>query len=367
MRIAMLGLKGLPGTYGGVERHVEELGAQLAARGHEVVAYVRPFYTPREIEVRGVKTKLLPTIHTKHLDATVHTFLGAFHAGLSAFDIVHFHGIGPGAFAPITRLLGRPVVLTIHSLDYRRDKWSRFAKWALRQGEYVAVRAARRVICVSAGIAAGHEAHRDKVATIPNGVGLVQPRPPRLITEQWGLRGGDYVLYAGRVSPEKGVHHLIAAYRTMAGDRRLVIAGGASHTDDYLQDLRATADPRVLFLGYQEGEALAELYSNAAAFVLPSDHEGMPLALLEAWSHGLPTLASGIEPCREIGGPEGERGFYFQPGDPAALATRLTELLGDAAAGAMGARARSFVRESYGWEQIALRVEEQYRLALEGR
>ncbi|NLH49239.1 MAG: glycosyltransferase family 4 protein [Myxococcales bacterium] len=367
MRVAMLGLKGLPGTYGGVERHVEELGAALAARGHEVTAYVRPFYTPREIEVRGVRTRLLPTIHTKHLDATVHTFLGAWHAGLSAFDIVHFHGIGPGAFAPITRLLGRPVVLTIHSLDYRRDKWNRLAKWALRQGEQVAVRAARRVICVSESIAAGHAVRGNKVVQIPNGVGRPQPRAPRLIGEQWGLHGGDYVLYAGRVSPEKGVHHLIRGFRALPGDRRLIIAGGTSHTDYYLRDLRSEADARVLFVGYQEGEALAELYSNAAAFVLPSDHEGMPVALLEAWSYALPTLASGIGPCREIGGPDGERGRYFAPGDPADLAARLAELLRDPAARETAARAQAFVLERYGWEQIAARVEEQYRLALEDR
>ena len=114
MRIAMLGLKGLPGAFGGVERHVEELGAALAARGHEVTAYVRRFYTPREIDVRGVHTKLLPTIHTKHLDATVHTFLGAFHAGLGPYDVVHFHAIGPAGFGVITRLLGKPVVATVN-------------------------------------------------------------------------------------------------------------------------------------------------------------------------------------------------------------------------------------------------------------
>jgi glycosyltransferase involved in cell wall biosynthesis len=363
----MLGLKGLPGAFGGVERHVEELGAQLVARGHEVLAYVRPFYTPEEIVVRGVQTKRLPTIHSKHLDATLHTFFGAWHAGLRDFDIVHFHGIGPAAFAPITRGLGRTVVVTIHSLDYKRDKWNRAAKWMLRQGEKVAVRAADRVICVSRAIAESHRGAKRPVVHIPNGVSEPTPRPPRLITERWGLRGGDYVFYAGRISPEKGVHHLVRAFHQVPGDRRLVLAGGTSHTDDYLRALDREKDSRTLLVDYQEGDALAELYSNAAAFVLPSDHEGMPVALLEAWSYGLPTLASDIEPCREIAGAEGERSRYFPKGDVTALAERLTALLGADDRHEMAARARAHALSAYGWAAIAAQVEEQYRLACEAR
>ncbi len=365
MRVAMLGLKGLPGTFGGVERHVEELGAALVARGHEVTAYVRPFYTPEEITCRGVRTKLLPTIHGKHLDATVHSFLGAWHAGLSDFDVVHFHGMGPAAFSPITRLLGRRIVTTIHSLDFRRDKWGGFAKWVLRQSERVAVGSAHRVICVSRAIAARHAL--PKVVHIPNGVGRPRPLPPKLITEKWGLTGGDYVLYAGRISPEKGVHHLVRAYRKVPGDRRLVIAGGSSHTDRYLADLAAEKDDRTLLVGYREGDALAELFTNAAAFVLPSDYEGMPVALLEAWAYGLPALASGIEPCREIGGEDGDRCRYFTPGDADDLAAQLTGLLADGAARDMGERAKKHAQATYGWDAIAARVEEQYRVAVERR
>ncbi|MDP8224074.1 MAG: glycosyltransferase family 4 protein [Candidatus Lernaella stagnicola] len=361
MRVAMLGLKGLPGTFGGVERHVERLGAELVKRGHEVVAYVRPFYTPEPIVCDGVQTRLLPTIHSKHLDATVHTFLGAWHAGLSNFDIVHFHGMGPAAFAPIARLLGRRVVVTLHSLDFRRDKWGRFAKWALRQSEAVAVAAGHRVICVSAAIAARHRL--DKVVHIPNGVGAAMALPPRLIREKWNLQGGDYVLFAGRVSPEKGVHHLVKAYRNVPGDLRLVIAGGTSHTDRYVEDLEKAKDARTLLVGYQDGDTLAELFSNAAAFVLPSDHEGMPVALLEAWSYGLPALASDIEACREVGGEPGELCWYFAPGDTAALAAQLTDLLAAVDRREMAERARRHVLDRYGWDAIAERVEEQYRLA----
>jgi glycosyltransferase involved in cell wall biosynthesis len=367
MRVAMLGLKGLPGTFGGVERHVEMLGAALVARGHEVTAYVRPFYTPEAVDVRGVQTRLLPTIHTKHLDATVHTFLGAWHTGLSNFDIVHFHGMGPAAFAPITRLLGRRVVVTLHSLDYRRDKWGAFAKWALRQSERVAVSAAHRVVCVSAGLAERHSGGRTPVAHIPNGVATPTPREPRLIGERWGLRGGDYVLYAGRISPEKGVHHLVRAYRDVPGARRLVIAGGTSHTDRYLAELQAAADPRTLFVDYQEGETLAELFTNAAAFVLPSDHEGLPVALLEAFSYARPCLASDIGPCREVGGSDGEHCAYFSPGDAADLTTKLTALLDDPEAPARAERAREHVLAKYAWEAIAVRVEAEYQQALENR
>lgn len=365
MRIAMLGLKGLPGTFGGVERHVEELGAHLVERGHQVEAYVRPFYTPQEITVRGVRTRLLPTIHSKHLDATIHSFLGALHAGLSAYDIVHFHGMGPAAFAPLSRLLGRPVVVTLHSLDYRRDKWGAFAKWALRQSEKIAVRSARRIICVSEALAEQFAAGGAPVVHIPNGVSRPQFREAEGIVEKWGLRPRTYVLYVGRISKEKGVHHLVSAYHRVPGNRRLVIVGGTSHSDDYVNQLEAAKDPRTLLVGYQEGDLLAELFSNALAFVLPSDHEGMPVALLEAMSYRLPCLASGIEPCRAVGGPEGELCRYFQPADPEDLAVRLTELLADAERRAMARRARNHVLASFGWDAIAARVEEQYRLALE--
>ena len=222
------------------------------------------------------------------------------------------------------------------------------------------------MICVSAALADRHRDAPRPVTHIPNGVGTPTPHAPELIRERWGLERGSYVLFAGRVSPEKGVHHLVRAFAQVPGDRRLVVAGGTSHTDDYLDALRREADDRVLLVGYQEGAALAELFTNAAAFVLPSDHEGMPVALLEAWSYGLPTLASGIEPCREVGGDEGERTRYFTPGDVNDLAGKLTDLLADTDASAMGDRAKTHVLAHYGWDAIATRVAEQYRLAVEG-
>ena len=367
MRIVMLGVKGLPGTFGGVERHVEELGAELVARGHEVTVYVRRFYTPQEIVVRGVQTKLLPTIHTKHLDTTVHVLLSAFKAGFEPFDVAHYHGIGPGCFCPITRLLGKPSVVTIHSLDYLRDKWSPGAKWALRQAERVSARCASRLICVSPSITARHAQSGRPVAHIPNGVSQPQPRPPLLIKEKYGLNGGDYVLYVGRISPEKGVHYLVRAFKQIPGDRRLVVVGGTSHTDAYVRGLENEKDARTIMTGYLEGEILAELYTNAAAFVLPSEHEGMPVALLEAWSYGRPCLVSDIGPCRDVGGPDGQYCRYFITKDTDDLARQLSALLNDPAAVGMAEAARQHVLAHYGWPAIAARVEEQYRLAVEHR
>lgn len=366
MHIAMLGLKGLPGTFGGVERHVQELGAHLVRRGHRVTAYVRRFYTPEEIEVEGVQTKLLPTIHTKHLDASVHTFLGAFHAGFGPYDVVHFHAIGPAAFSPITRLLGKPVVSTIHRLDYLSDKWNPVAKWALRRAERMTVTAANRVITVSRNMAARHQGKRTPVTYIPNGVNVPELKPPVAIKEKWGLSGGDYALYVGRISPEKGLHDLVRAYRQVPGERRLVIVGGTSHTDRYVTDLQKDADERTLFVGYQEGDTLTELYGNAAAFVLPSYIEGLPVVMLEAWSYGLPSLVSNIEPCTEVGGEEGKLCRYFTAGRVDELAAALTDLLDDPQARKMGSAAREQVREHFGWENIAERTEKEYRLACGG-
>lgn len=367
MRVAMIGLKGLPGTFGGVERHVEELGAALVERGHEITAYVRRHYTPKAGEVRGIHTLLRPTIHTKHLDATVHTILSALHAGKQNYDLVHFHAIGPASFSWLTKMRGVPVIATIHSLDYLRDKWGLFAKWYLRRAERATLKHADRVICVSESIARRHVNSPTPVVHIPNGVTIPTIRPARIIKETWGLQGGDYVLFAGRLSPEKGVHHLVRAYHQVGGKRRLVIAGGTSHTDDYVRLLKHDADARTLFVDYQEGDTLAELFSNAAAFVLPSDHEGMPVALLEAWSYGLPCLVSNIEACREIADKEGEFCVYFNRGKADHLAVKLERLLADPWAIIMGETARRHVIDNYGWKMIARQVEQQYRLVLEGR
>lgn len=364
MKIAMIGQKGLPGIHGGVEKHVEELGARLVAKGHEVTVYCRKAYTPRPGFYRGMKIVLTPTIHTKHLDATIHTITSGLHASFGDYDVIHYHGIGPSSMSLIPRLFGKKVVATIHSLDYLRDKWGVFAKWALRQSEKLTLIFADRVITVSRNLKKGHADSKTPVTYIPNGVPTPEKINPGYISETLGLSGGDYLLWVGRFSPEKGVHYLIDAFREIDTDLRLVLAGGGNHTDSYVQEQMAkiVEDPRIIAPGFLDSEKISELYSNAAGFILPSEHEGLPVAMLEAMSFGVPTLAADILPCREIASAgDEELAVFFAPRDKTDLVKKLQALLNDYENWKpMGEKAQRHVLAHYNWDAVADRVEEQY-------
>ena len=368
MKIAMLGLKGLPGIHGGVEKHVEQLGERLALRGHEVTVFCRKFYTPSTQNYRGMELVLSPTLHTKHLDATVHTLLGGVKAGLGSCDLVHYHGIGPASMSFLARALGKPVVATVHSLDYLRDKWSPFAKWALRRAESATLLFANRVIAVSRLLAQRYQNSNTPVTYIPNGVSRPHRVAPDRIKQQWGLEGRDYFFWAGRFSPEKGLHLLIEAFKGLDTDFRLVVAGGGNHTEDYVRQITAAiqSDPRILAPGFISGDLLNELYTNAVAFVLPSLHEGMPVSLLEAMSYGTPCIASDIGPCRELGTVNGQPVMdFFTPNDPASLATALRGVLAESSDRQRQVEiAQQHVLDEYHWDAIARKVELEYEAVL---
>jgi glycosyltransferase involved in cell wall biosynthesis len=256
------------------------------------------------------------------------------------------------------------VVLTVHGLDYDRDKWGPGARTALRAAGWISAHVPHATITVSANLADyyrqryGREAHH-----IRNGVATPVVRPPRLITERWGLRGGDYLLFVGRLVPEKAPELLMRSFRGVDTSARLVIAGGSSFTDDYVRtlDTAAALDPRVLMAGSVYGELLQELYSNAAAFVLPSKLEGLPLTLLEAASYRIPLIASDIPAHREVLGQDGAGGRLFGSGDAAALRDTLSAVLGSPAREREGARQLGdrVVRE-YDWDEATDATEDVY-------
>lgn len=368
MKIAMLGLKGLPGIHGGVEKHVEELGARLAAKGHEITVFCRKKYTPAPCTYRGMNLVLAPTFHTKHLDATVHTLLGGISAGFGHFDLVHYHAIGPSSMSFIARAFGKPVISTIHSLDYLRDKWGATAKWALRRAEEATLLFANRVIVVSRRLENRYTNKSKPVTFIPNGVGTPIFRKPDLIRKQLNLEGNDYIFWAGRFSTEKGVHYLVDAFRALKTDMRLVLAGGGNHTEKYVQELysKIKADKRIIAPGYVAGPLLEELFSNAALFVLPSEHEGMPIALLEAMSYKLPCLATDIPACREVAMADGEPLVDFVvPKDIADLTDKLQNaIMVPERLEKKASKAKKHVLNKYHWDSIVEEVEREYALLL---
>jgi glycosyltransferase involved in cell wall biosynthesis len=373
-RIAFIGQRGVPATIGGIEHHVEEIGSRLVARGHDVTVYTRANYTSSRIsEHRGMHVRYIPTAPTKHLEALVHSGLStavAMAPGAHRADILHYHAIGPSVFTPLPRALTRRgVVLTIHGLDYERDKWGVGARMALKSAGWISAHVPHATITVSKNLADYYRSRYGRVAHyIPNGVAAPVRRAPALIRERFGLQGGDYALFLGRLVPEKAPDLLLRAFRGVDTPSRLVIAGGSSFTDSYVHELEVLAarDPRVLLAGSVHGELLQELYTNAALFVLPSRVEGLALTLLEAASYRLPLVASDIPPNREVIGEDGPGRRLFASGDEDRLAGALTTTLRQLEIARAGAEVLGdrVVRE-YDWDVATEATEELYDRVLD--
>ena len=307
----MIGQKGIPATYGGIERHVEELSVRLVEHGHDVTVYTRPHYdrdnarrpksSGRLASYRGVRLLQLPSLATKHLDAISHVAVCTAHALASGADIVHYHGVGPALLCWVPRLFGRSAVVTVHGQDSLRAKWGTLASTALRVGEWMAVHAPRATICVSDSLTA--KLTRDygrTVVYIPNGVSLSDESDDSILTEL-DVGAGAYILFAARLVPEKGCHYLIAAWERAGRPLPLVMAGDSSFSPAYVEHLKSMPGGNaVIFAGNVFGARLASLFRNSALFVLPSDLEGLPIVLLEALCYEAPVLASDIPPNREV-------------------------------------------------------------------
>jgi glycosyltransferase involved in cell wall biosynthesis len=360
MKIAMIGQKGVPATHGGVERHVEELSARLAHKGHEVTVFTRPNYSdPSLHDHRGIRLKSLPTIGTKHLDAIVHSLLASLFCWKGGYDVVHYHGIGPCLVSPLSRLRGRAVVATIHGQDWRRGKWGTAASAVLRLGEWMALRVPDVTISVSKSLSRLYEQQAGrKVEYIPNGI-TIYPDDDHGVLAEFNLRSGAYLLFVGRLVPEKGLHCLIDAYGQAQVSIPLVVTGESSNTDDYVAALRQKAGNDVIFTGYQYGASLAALFRHAALFVLSSDLEGLPIVLLEALAYGVPVLVSDIPPNREVLGDSGE---YFARGDSVDLARALSDCLGRLAS--LRERVdllKGRVVKDYDWDKVTEQTERIYQ------
>jgi glycosyltransferase involved in cell wall biosynthesis len=370
LRIAFIGTRGVPAGEGGVERHVEELGSRLAARGHDVTVYCRTNYaTDRRPMHRGMRLRYVATAGTKHLDFIAHSAASTILAMRRPPDIIHYHAIGSALVAPLPRYLTRSrVVLTVHGLDYARQKWSGVARAALKVAAGLSAKVPHTTIVVSRALAEHYATRLGREAVyIPNGMpdGTVRGLGP--IGDRLGLAGHDYVLFVGRLVPEKAPDLLVRAFRNVPGDARLVIVGSSGFTDAYAASVRqlAEADPRVLIAGGVFGDDLAELYSNASAFVLPSSLEGLPITLLEAVAHGSPVIVSDIAPHLEVVGADGPGHRVVRQGDAGALTASISAALRDRAGERQGAAALlDRVSAQYSWDAITTQTEQVYARVL---
>lgn len=370
MKIVMLGHKRIPSREGGIEIVVEELATRMAAMGHEVTCLNRSgahvsgkeYGTADLKEYKGVHIKTVPTLDKKGLAAVTASITGAVVAAFGKYDVVHFHAEGPCAMLWLPKLFGKRCVATIHGLDHQRAKWGKFARTYIMLGEKCAAKFADEIIVLSEGVQKYFkDTYNRKTVFIPNGVTKPEQREAREIIAQFGLRKDEYILFLGRLVPEKGIHYLIEAYQNLRTDKKLVIAGGVSDSAEYGDTLKnlAADHPNILFTGFVQGRILEELYSNAYIYVLPSDLEGMPLSLLEAMSYGNCCVTSDIEECTQVAE---DHGVSFPKGDAAALADRLQELFDhEETVNTYRTKAADYITGKYSWVDITNRTMELYR------
>lgn len=365
LRIAMIGSRGLPLVYGGIERHVAEIGTRLAARGHEVTVFGRrPFSAGGEH--RGMRIRVLPSIPTKNLETASNTLAATLRVLVEPFDVVHYHGVGPSLFSWMPAARGITTVATIHAGDYRQSKWGPAARALLRLGERTAVRRSHAAIAVSRIMAAElEERYGRSVAYIPNGADL-REAPPFDAAGALGIASGRYILAVGRFIVERGFHTLLEAFRDLPTDYRLVIAGDARFEESYERRLKRMADPRVVFPGYVSGALLDELYAHCAFYVLPSTVEGLPISLIEAMSYSRPVLVSDIPENLEVSEGIAET---FSRENAADLSRALARMLAmdDAERRRVGAAARARVASRYTWDRAANEVESLYLRLVKAR
>ena len=332
LKITMFGQKRIPSREGGVEIVVEELAVRMVGLGHAVTCYNRrghhvggaEFDTHSEDVYQGIRMRSVPTIEKKGLAAVSASFFAALRSAFGRYDVVHIHAEGPAFFSFLPKWFGKRVVVTVHGLDWQREKWKNgFASKFIRMGEQNAVRYADEIIVLSKAVQDYFlDTYGRETVLIPNGVSRPEKKDANLIQEKYGLQGQGYILFLGRLVPEKGLRYLIEAYKQVKTDKKLVIAGGSSDTTDFQAELHAMAadDERIRFTGFVQGAVLDELYSNAYVYTLPSDLEGMPLSLLEAMSYGNCCLVSDIPECADV---VADKGVLFHKSDVEDLRQKL--------------------------------------------
>lgn len=371
LKIAMLGHKRIPSNEGGVEVVVEALCARMAALGHSVTCYNRAGHhvsgaeheLPAGSVYRGIRLVTVPTLERKGFAAVISSFFAAVRSAFGSYDVVHIHAEGPAFFCWLPKLLGKRVIVTVHGLDWQREKWNGgIASKFIHLGERVAVRFADEIIVLSENVRQYFlDTYGRATRFIPNGVSAPTLESPRLIADKWDLQKDGYILYLGRIVPEKGETYLIEAFKQVKTDKKLVIAGGSSDTERYLRQLQnlAAGDDRILFTGFVQGKLRDELYSNAYVYTLPSDLEGMPLSLLEAMSYGNCCLVSDIPECAEV---VEDKAVLFRKSDVDNLRQKLQTLCDQPeTASQYKANAAQFILNKYGWDDVVDKTLALYR------
>ncbi len=367
MKIAFIGQKGIPTKTGGVERYTENLVVNMISAGHEVFVYSRSSYNTEKLtEWNGVKIITTPSIASKNLDAITSTFFACLDLIRRKYDIIHFQSIGPASLLWLAKIFNprTKIIFTFHCQDYYHQKWGRFAKWYLKFGEVVGNRLADEVLTVSESLAKyAREKYHNQAICVPSSA-QIQSLVLADSIKKWGLDKDNYIVSIGRLIRHKGVHYLIKAYQDIKTDKKLVIVGDGTYTDDYVKELHDLAknNPNIIFTGNQTGNILKELFSNAAIFVQPSESEGLSFALIEAMSYARPCLVSDIDSNREA---LANTGVFFRDKDISDLRNKLEEMLNNPdKLAAIGAAELERVKAEYDAVKITNKILNIYQKTL---
>ena len=370
LNIAMLGHKRIPSREGGIEVVVEELSTRMVQKGHSVTCYNRKGHNVAGAQYdiktsdnyKGVKCVDVFTLNRKGLAAMTSSVFAAIRAAFGRYDVVHFHAEGPAFMCWLPKLFGKRIVVTVHGLDHQRAKWGKLASTYIMLGEKNAVRFADEIIVLSQGVKDYFmTTYGRETKFIPNGVNEPKIRSAELISKNYGLSQNSYILYLGRLVPEKGEEYLINAFKKVKTDKKLVIAGGSSDTDEFMTYLKnlAKGDDRIIFTGFVQGRLKHELYSNAYVYTLPSDLEGMPLSLLEGMSYGNCCLTSDIPECAEV---VEDKAVTFRKSDVEDLRLKLQMLCDDEQiVEKYKVTATDFILKKYGWDDVVDKTIDLYR------
>lgn len=376
MKIAVIGHKRIPSREGGIEIVVGELSSRMASRGNKVVVYNRKsehiagkgYNADNSLKQwKGVDIKWVPTPNSAKLNAIVYSALATARAVFGKYDIIHFHAEGPAAMVLLAKLFKKKTVVTVHGLDWQRSKWGGFATKFLKFGEKTAAKYADEIIVLSENVKNYFKnTYNRDTNYIPNGIEKPDLASASIIGEKYSLKKDGYILYLGRVVPEKGIPYLIEAYNSLNTSMPLVIAGGASHTVEYENQIHETAkgNKNIIFTGFVQGAELAELYSNTYIYCLPSDLEGMPISLLEAMSYGNCCLTSNIDECTEVCV---NNAVYFEKGNAADLRDKLDYLIKNPQiVSSYKEKARDYICNKYNWDDVCDKTLQLYKNIISG-
>ena len=363
MKVCMIGHKVVPSRRGGIENVLTTLCPILSEMGLDVTCYNRSsdkveneyVGTVHNKMYKGVKIKTAPTLNVRGFAAMIASFTAAISASLCNYDVIHFHAEGPCAALWIPKLFGKKCVATVHGLDWQREKWGKgFASLYIKFGEKILAKYADEVIVLSQ---AAHDYFREtynrETTIIPNGISRPERKDAKLITEKYGLLKDEYISVVSRLTEEKGIHYLIDAYGKIKTDKKLVIAGDTSDTDDYVRLLKekAAGNPNIIFTGFISGDILSEIYSNAYINVLPSNLEGMSLCVLESLAYKNALLCSNIPENTSVAE---DKAIYFEKGNVDDLAEKLEALCNSPLlVEKLREGADEFILNKYNWYNIA--------------